>query len=118
MDSNLTPPKSPPAPEFQFDEKNQKTYEKKLKPEIKLEEDDDVKIICTICFNDPMISCKVCACSICGGKEYPEKQLICDQCENYFHMTCIDPALEDIPDGDWFCSDCKILGKIYKGENI
>ena len=66
--------------------------------------------ICTR--NDPKISCKVCACSICGGKESPEKQLICDQCENYFHMGCIYPALEDIPDGEWFCSDCQILGKI------
>ncbi len=114
MDSNLTPPKTPPAPEFQFDEKNKEKNGKKSETYIKLEE-DDVKIICTICFNDPMISCKVCACSICGGKESPEKQLICDQCENYFHMTCIDPALENIPDGDWFCSYCKILGKIYKG---
>ena len=80
--------------------------------EIKVE-GNDVDIICTICFNDPKLSCKVCACSICGGKEFPEKQLICDQCENYFHMACTDPTLEDVPEGEWFCSDCRFLGKIY-----
>ena len=80
MDSNLTPPKSPPStPNFQFDEKNPENNENTSQNiEIKVE-DNDVNIICTICFNDPKLSCKVCACSICGGKEFPEKQLICDQ---------------------------------------
>ena len=33
--------------------------------------------------------------------------LICDGCELSYHTTCLDPPLETIPDGEWYCPLCK-----------
>ena len=44
----------------------------------------------------------------CGGKDNPEKQLLCDECDLAYHIYCLDPPLETIPDDDeWYCSLCK-----------
>ncbi|KAL7539105.1 hypothetical protein ACHAXR_009027 [Thalassiosira sp. AJA248-18] len=32
--------------------------------------------------------------------------LLCDGCDELFHAKCLDPPLESIPEGDWFCSNC------------
>ena len=32
--------------------------------------------------------------------------LLCDGCDKGFHTYCPVPAIEEIPDGDWFCSKC------------
>ena len=36
--------------------------------------------------------CKHCACSVCGGKDQPDKQLLCDECDNAFHLWCLNPS--------------------------
>ena len=44
----------------------------------------------------------------CGGKDNPEKQLLCDECDLAYHIYCLDPPLETIPDDDeWYCPLCK-----------
>ncbi|KAG7170928.1 E3 ubiquitin-protein ligase UHRF1-like [Homarus americanus] len=54
------------------------------------------------------IKCKECGCNECGGKENPEKQLMCDECDMPFHIYCLTPPMESIPDVDeWFCPLCK-----------
>ncbi|MCJ1297138.1 Phosphatidylinositol 4-kinase alpha [Xylographa carneopallida] len=32
--------------------------------------------------------------------------LLCDGCDEAFHTYCLDPALVDVPDGDWLCDLC------------
>jgi uncharacterized Zn finger protein (UPF0148 family) len=32
--------------------------------------------------------------------------LLCDGCDAGFHMRCLRPPLEHVPEGDWFCPDC------------
>ncbi|KAG6556109.1 hypothetical protein Mapa_002050 [Marchantia paleacea] len=45
-------------------------------------------------------------CQVCG--EVDEKIMIeCDKCLSGFHLTCIDPPLEDIPEDDWVCPFCE-----------
>jgi hypothetical protein len=44
-------------------------------------------------------------CRICRKKDEFE-MLICDDCENGFHMHCLRPKLVEIPRGDWFCGGC------------
>jgi len=46
-------------------------------------------------------------CRICRKKGDAEKMLLCDKCDNGHHMYCLRPQLKDIPDGQWFCPDCK-----------
>ncbi|BBN09249.1 hypothetical protein Mp_4g18200 [Marchantia polymorpha subsp. ruderalis] len=45
-------------------------------------------------------------CQVCG--EVDEKIMIeCDKCLSGFHLTCLDPPLEDVPEDDWVCSFCE-----------
>ena len=36
----------------------------------------------------------------CGSKEEPENQILCDECDMAFHLACLNPPLETIPDDD------------------
>ncbi|XP_059473771.1 E3 ubiquitin-protein ligase UHRF1-like [Neocloeon triangulifer] len=61
---------------------------------------------CKVCRGHPVTKCRKCSCVICGGKHDEDKQLICEECEDAFHMNCIFPPLEEIPETDWFCKKC------------
>lgn len=64
--------------------------------------------VCKHCKDNPSKSCRVCACHLCGGKQDPEKQLMCDECDMAFHIYCLDPPLSRIPDeDDWYCPGCR-----------
>ncbi|XP_068091370.1 E3 ubiquitin-protein ligase UHRF1-like [Hyperolius riggenbachi] len=63
---------------------------------------------CRLCKDDPKTKCRMCACHICGGKQDPAKQLLCDECDMAFHMYCLSPPLSALPeDDDWYCPDCR-----------
>ncbi|XP_074640769.1 E3 ubiquitin-protein ligase UHRF1-like [Tubulanus polymorphus] len=63
---------------------------------------------CDECQDNPRRKCKFCSCSTCGGKSDPEKQILCDECDQAFHIFCLDPPLTDIPEEDeWYCPLCK-----------
>lgn len=32
--------------------------------------------------------------------------LICDGCNDGYHLTCLVPKLERVPLGDWHCPEC------------
>ncbi|XP_019054879.1 PREDICTED: PHD finger protein EHD3-like [Nelumbo nucifera] len=52
---------------------------------------------------------KVCKCTSCGAKT-EGKNLVCDACEQAFHIRCIEPVFEEIPPIDWFCDNCTASG--------
>ncbi|KAK9880899.1 hypothetical protein WA026_013230 [Henosepilachna vigintioctopunctata] len=63
---------------------------------------------CTSCFDNRRRDCKKCGCHTCGKKDRPELLLLCDECDMGFHISCLNPPLEKIPDEDeWFCPGCK-----------
>ncbi|BGP21475.1 regulatorof chromosome condensation family protein [Rhodotorula toruloides] len=50
-------------------------------------------------------------CKVCGGYEADEVKgeiLECEKCEGAFHAGCLNPPLQGVPDGEWFCSDCGV----------
>lgn len=55
---------------------------------------------CPNCKDLPRRKCKECGCHKCGGKEDPEKQIMCDECDMAYHIYCLSPPLEAIPDTD------------------
>uniref|UniRef100_H9GE29 E3 ubiquitin-protein ligase UHRF n=1 Tax=Anolis carolinensis TaxID=28377 RepID=H9GE29_ANOCA len=64
--------------------------------------------VCKHCKDNPSKTCRMCACYICGGKQDPEKQLMCDECDMAFHIYCLNPPLSRIPDDeDWYCPECR-----------
>ncbi|XP_059088369.1 bromodomain adjacent to zinc finger domain protein 1A-like [Tigriopus californicus] len=46
-------------------------------------------------------------CRLCRRKNDPENMLLCDGCDRGHHMYCLKPKLKSIPEGDWFCHECK-----------
>lgn len=53
---------------------------------------------------------EVALCNICGKANPEEKLLICDNfcksCASTIHIKCLDPPLQKVPEGDWFCPVC------------
>ena len=46
---------------------------------------------------------------ICGGGEYGE-MVACDGgCDNWYHFACV--GLTQLPEGEWFCQECKAKPK-------
>ncbi|KAI0718012.1 RCC1/BLIP-II [Cerioporus squamosus] len=47
-------------------------------------------------------------CVVCdqdnGDDDAP---LECDKCDYPYHLKCLDPPLDAIPDGEWFCPECE-----------
>lgn len=76
---------------------------------------------CITCRDDPNKKCKDCGCYQCGGKDDPDKQLMCDECDQPYHMRCLDPPLTSLPEEDeWYCPLCKNDGSavIKAGEKL
>jgi uncharacterized Zn finger protein (UPF0148 family) len=37
----------------------------------------------------------------------PEVLLLCDNCNDAYHLECLRPQLLSVPDGDWYCPLCE-----------
>ena len=69
---------------------------------------DDDTFDCAFCQDDPKIKvCFKCGCQKCGGKQDHNLILLCDDCDDEYHVFCVDPPLKSIPTGDWFCVKCE-----------
>ncbi|TBU47473.1 RCC1/BLIP-II [Dichomitus squalens] len=47
-------------------------------------------------------------CVVCdqdNGED--DSPLECDKCDYPYHLKCLDPPLDAVPDGEWFCPECK-----------
>nr|7XGA_A Chain A, Chimera of E3 ubiquitin-protein ligase UHRF1 and Developmental pluripotency-associated protein 3 [Mus musculus] len=63
---------------------------------------------CRFCKDDENKPCRKCACHVCGGREAPEKQLLCDECDMAFHLYCLKPPLTSVPpEPEWYCPSCR-----------
>ncbi|XP_034941274.1 bromodomain adjacent to zinc finger domain protein 1A isoform X2 [Chelonus insularis] len=46
-------------------------------------------------------------CRLCRKSRDAENMLLCDGCNKGHHLYCLKPKLTSVPEGDWFCSQCK-----------
>eukprot|EP00297_Palpitomonas_bilix_P001248 CAMPEP_0113895830 /NCGR_PEP_ID=MMETSP0780_2-20120614/17613_1 /TAXON_ID=652834 /ORGANISM="Palpitomonas bilix" /LENGTH=1054 /DNA_ID=CAMNT_0000886769 /DNA_START=34 /DNA_END=3198 /DNA_ORIENTATION=- /assembly_acc=CAM_ASM_000599 len=51
-------------------------------------------------------------CEICGKDHSPDRTIVCDGCDAEYHFDCLVPAITEVPDGDWYCSDCWDMNKV------
>ena len=67
------------------------------------------KFNCSFCEDDDSVSvCPFCACKVCFGKHDEESIILCDSCDDEYHVHCLNPPLRKVPSrNDWFCSSCK-----------
>ncbi|KAJ6391730.1 hypothetical protein OIU77_025655 [Salix suchowensis] len=52
----------------------------------------------------------VCNCRRCGEKADGRDCLVCDSCEQMYHVSCIVPAVREIPPKSWYCHNCTAGG--------
>ncbi|XP_004502548.1 PHD finger protein EHD3 isoform X2 [Cicer arietinum] len=53
---------------------------------------------------------KICCCSHCGERADGTDCLVCDSCEKMYHLSCIEPAVKEIPHKSWYCANCTTDG--------
>ena len=46
-------------------------------------------------------------CRLCATDENEAQMVLCDHCDAAFHLYCLRPALQAVPDGSWFCARCE-----------
>ncbi|EFW16055.1 hypothetical protein D8B26_006216 [Coccidioides posadasii str. Silveira] len=47
-------------------------------------------------------------CETCGKSNDRPSILLCDGCDNGYHMHCLDPPLSNAPNYDWHCPKCLV----------
>lgn len=45
-------------------------------------------------------------CLVCNNVE-DEDPLECEKCDEPYHLHCLDPPIDEIPEGEWFCPACE-----------
>uniref|UniRef100_A0A3B4THE0 [histone H3]-trimethyl-L-lysine(4) demethylase n=1 Tax=Seriola dumerili TaxID=41447 RepID=A0A3B4THE0_SERDU len=45
-------------------------------------------------------------CLVCGSGSAEDRLLLCDGCDDSYHIFCLIPPLHDVPKGDWRCPKC------------
>lgn len=51
---------------------------------------------------DRTINCRVCLTS-----DNRSEIVLCDRCDNEYHIKCLNPPLKTIPNDEWFCPTCE-----------
>ena len=46
-------------------------------------------------------------CKVCGRADDESRMLLCDGCDDGYHMFCLRPKLTRVPEGSWYCERCK-----------
>ncbi|CAF0730292.1 unnamed protein product [Adineta ricciae] len=75
------------------------------------EDDDDDYIPCQAaktvakCYNQSESSSKL--CYVCSETNRPENLLLCEDCNDAYHIECLKPELLAVPNDDWYCPLCE-----------
>ncbi|KAK6131082.1 hypothetical protein DH2020_035177 [Rehmannia glutinosa] len=56
-------------------------------------------------------------CRQCKEKADGRNGLVCDSCEGMYHLSCIEPAVKEIPTRSWYCANCTAKGIESSHEN-
>lgn len=56
-------------------------------------------------------------CRRCREKAEGGNGLVCDSCEEMYHISCIEPAVKEIPTRSWYCANCTAKGTESSHEN-
>ncbi|UJR33295.1 hypothetical protein I4U23_020746 [Adineta vaga] len=84
-----------------------------LNGELFEEEDDDdddyipcqtAKTVAKCCDQSEFSSKSCCACS---QSDRPEILLLCETCDDAYHIECVKPELLAVPNDDWYCPLCE-----------
>lgn len=54
----------------------------------------------------PFINWDDVRCQVCKSPDQEETMLLCSKCSTGWHMHCLTPPLESVPQGRWYCPPC------------
>ena len=74
------------------------------------------EVHCTVRF--PKIECIACEVSEVTGPANPPDWVTCRECDDSYHLKCLNPPLENKPWGKWRCPPCKIDRAKAKKEGV
>lgn len=89
-----------PKVELSSDSTDIHSFEEKI-------EQRKIAIMCEVCNDNRNKKCDECGCCVCSEKRNPHLIILCDECDKAYHITCLRPALEKVPEDDWYCPQCK-----------
>lgn len=46
-------------------------------------------------------------CCIFTDHSFYLQIILCDECNTGYHLFCLEPALDKLPDEDWYCPNCR-----------
>jgi hypothetical protein len=46
-------------------------------------------------------------CVVCSSGADSARMLLCDGCDDGYHLRCLKPKMDRIPTGSWFCPTCR-----------
>uniref|UniRef100_A0A673N1S5 PHD and RING finger domain-containing protein 1-like n=1 Tax=Sinocyclocheilus rhinocerous TaxID=307959 RepID=A0A673N1S5_9TELE len=58
------------------------------------------------------------SCEVCGGQDREDRLLLCDGCDDGYHMECLTPPLDTVPVEEWFCPVCIAHNRTSGSEQI
>eukprot|EP01127_Copromyxa_protea_P022534 TRINITY_DN811_c0_g1_i1.p1 TRINITY_DN811_c0_g1~~TRINITY_DN811_c0_g1_i1.p1 ORF type:complete len:230 (+),score=42.28 TRINITY_DN811_c0_g1_i1:460-1149(+) len=57
-------------------------------------------------------------CLACEKTSFPSKTLLCDSCDDPYHIFCLPQKLDKVPTGQWLCPSCAILDQNFQLYNL